>query len=122
MKRLALVVAVGLALAVIVAAQALRPPEREPVTPIELPTSAGRNDEPAQATTGRATTRDRKSGRPSPTGDLAPAPQSPPVRGSADDDQADDRSPTRQQPPPPPSRESDGSDDDEGRGDDEADE
>jgi hypothetical protein len=49
MKRFALVMSTGLALAVVVAAaQALQAPERAPVAPIELPATAAQGGEPAE--------------------------------------------------------------------------
>ena len=104
MKRSALVASVGLGLAVVVAAQALKTPEREPVAPIELPRPVARSDdERAKEPAGRTTTRDRKSSRPAATGPRpGPPARSPHAQGPADNDGADDRDPGPAQPAPPP--------------------
>ena len=119
MKRFALVASPGVALAVVVATQALRAPERGPVTPIKLPNPVTRSeDEPAKAPAGRTTARDRTAGRPVWAGRPVttrpgePPPQSPPVRGPADNAGTNERDPTPPKPAPTPAPGGDEPDDD----------
>lgn len=114
-KRLTVVAAVGLALAVVLAAHAaLRAPEREPVPPIELPIPVAQPgaDEPTKARVERTTAPERKTGQPAATGRRARATPLRSPEALADDDRADDRTPTPEHPSPLlPSPGSDDSDD-----------
>jgi hypothetical protein len=123
-KRVAVVVCAGLALAVVFAAQALKAPERQPVLPIELPAPATHSaDEHAEAPAGEEQSSRGISGpatrRQAPA--THPRPSSPPP--SADDGRPLSTAPEQSAPPPAP-RSDDGdddpADDEDSRGDDDA--
>lgn len=112
MKRVAVLLSAGLALAIVIAAQALKAPEREPVVPIELPAPATRSDdEPGKTPAGEKQSRNGTTSGPATPRRQAPVTQAPPSNPPASADDGQPLSPAPEHSPPPATGRDDGDDD-----------